>query len=167
MLVYLRFAPKDSNIETEISWVRRDNHHQSKIYVQYFYLKRMAVDVEPFLLARLADSVTVNSALATCVNCISDELRNTGNKNLARAVIAHAITNISYHRFGEYLERGQPVGGSASIYRSAKRQRFWLLALSASDLKSISLFLSMPCLCWWRRPSRASLFDHLPVLWEN
>lgn len=62
----------DKRIGREIVEDQRGNKQPSRIYSHYFYLKANKKDPEVYLLVRLVDSVTLNSALANFV-CIANE----------------------------------------------------------------------------------------------
>lgn len=152
---------KDRNLHSEVSLVRKETHHQSKIYTHYFYLKRMSIDPEQFLLARLSDSSTVNSALAT-YNCIGNELRVSGNRSLARAVVVHAFTNISYHRLRLYLERAQPIEFYQATIESL-RASVLAVCLKCQRERKAFAFSAESLVALVEKASKASLFVHFPL----
>jgi hypothetical protein len=102
----------DKNLKKEIAEGKKQNYHPSLIYTHYFYLNRQAQDPVPYLLARLADSTTVESILAT-LNCISTELEKTGSRELVRAVILSCITGIAIVKVRAYVDKNDVM----QIYR--------------------------------------------------
>lgn len=103
----------DKRIDKEISSIKKGNQHPSNIYTHYFYLKREKRGVESYLLARLADSVTTESTVAT-FNCIANDLATRENSNLTRSLILNCVTNVSIHNIRDYAESGNPI----KIYRA-------------------------------------------------
>src|SRR5262249_24071048 len=89
------------------------NRHPSHIYTHYFYFKSCSIDPERYLLARLIDSTTIDSALAV-YNCIASEIARSANHRLTRAIILNWITGISIHNIRSYIESNEPL----KIYRA-------------------------------------------------
>jgi len=103
----------DKRVEKEVESTKRYNHAPSHIYTHYFYLRKKGSGADRYLLARLIDSVTVESALATLV-CVANELASAEKQSLSLAVIMTAITAISVHSIRNYAEERKPF----EVYRS-------------------------------------------------
>jgi hypothetical protein len=102
----------DRNLGREISGVKKQNLHPSVIYTHYFFLIKQAQDPVPYLLARLSDSTTTESIVAT-LNCISTELAKNPSRELVRALILSGITGIAIVKVRAYVERSEAM----QIYR--------------------------------------------------
>jgi hypothetical protein len=96
----------DKRINEEISSTRKANRHHSDIYTHYFYLRANSIAPSSYLLARLSDSSTVDSVLAT-FTCIANELSSSGDSRLGRALVLNCITSVSVHNIRRYVERGE------------------------------------------------------------
>jgi hypothetical protein len=98
----------DKKIRNEIVDAQRSNRHPSHIYTHYFYLKAKEKNPEAYLIARLADSTTFESVLATVV-CAANELAWSGNRNLARVILLNSLTSISADHVRRYVEDGDAM----------------------------------------------------------
>ncbi|MDF0520645.1 hypothetical protein P0R31_25705 [Bradyrhizobium yuanmingense] len=126
----------DKQLSQEVLTSAKSNHHASTIYTHYFYVRKRPNLLEPYLLARLADSSTVDSLLAT-FNCISAELAASGSVSLARALLMNCVTGISVHSIRRYLERGE----TTKFYR-ADGESLRAALLSACVTKKFSVLMS-------------------------
>ncbi|MBB5048410.1 hypothetical protein HNR60_003176 [Rhodopseudomonas rhenobacensis] len=156
----LEVCAKDKKIASEVGDTRRGNRHQSNIYAHYFYLRKNGLDTEPYLLARLSDSITLNSVLAT-YNCIANETRISGRTTLVKAILASAITGISHHKIRNYLESSQPI----EFYQAdieALRASVLSSCVKYQHPKKQFRFSISALLVLIERAARGSMFVHLP-----
>jgi hypothetical protein len=102
----------DANVPREVGEQRRQNRSPSLIYTHYFYLRKRPGGAEQYLLARLTDSVAVESALAA-ITCIASELAAAENDSLARALIVSCVTTMSKHTLRDYSEMRETI----KVYR--------------------------------------------------
>jgi hypothetical protein len=103
----------DPSIAKEVDNKNAFNRRPNQIYTHYFYFRAKREDSEAYLLARLADSNSIESVLATFV-CIAGELREKGSQNLGRAVVMNCLTSIPAHNIRRCIEADEKI----SVYRA-------------------------------------------------
>lgn len=103
----------DPSIAKEVDNKNIFNRRPNQIYTHYFYFRAKHEDSEAYLLARLTDSKSIESVLATFA-CIASELREKGSQNLARAVVMNCLTSIPAYNIRNYLQADEHL----SVYRA-------------------------------------------------
>jgi hypothetical protein len=170
----IEVSAKDKKVRLEINSRKTDSRPASHIYTHYFYLKENSVDPKQYLLARIKDSSTLDSFLAT-LNCASSELSVSGDIELAAAIALNCITSISIHNIVGVVIKGHPIRlfhADSEVFRAKiaadsiqihGERREFVLSLDRIDAavangSRSSLFVSIPV--------QQKHYDKIPLPYE-